>query len=238
MPEFLKIDGLLLQCGYKASTIRNILAASRRWSDSTLVGRAEAIAHLESLAKSASTRRLVRLKAANILEELRERPPDTLSVTTGDQERQSPRLQVSEDRGRELLRELSALVEIDEDVRLRTSKASNLPALIDITMILTGQCHRRAADRAKTIIRSNFNPTSKRLVTESKSILKERLSGKQQKPTYAPTTLLALLEYVLRTRIRGNLGNASQRKTSDYAALSALVDCIEMQFDTDHRFML
>ena len=77
MPEFVKIDDLLLRCGYSPAAVKQLCASSLRWCGSSLVRRAEAIGHLESLIKSKTCRRLVRLKAAKVLEEeLRERQTD------------------------------------------------------------------------------------------------------------------------------------------------------------------
>jgi hypothetical protein len=192
MPEFFKIDGILQRCGYSATTIRQRGASSRRWSGSSLVSRAEAIKRLESLVNSKTGPLLVRLSAAEVLAELQDQPPDIPQVVTfGVQE-------VVEDRGRGLLRALSALIEVEKNAAIRTSN-DGWPALVDLTMVLSGRNSRRSIGCVRAIVGKYIRKT--KASTTGGGIVQQILPGKHhsiQTPTYVPTTLRSLLEFVLR----------------------------------------
>jgi hypothetical protein len=130
----------------------------------------------------------VRLKAAKVLEELRERQPDVFpSAALGA-------LETAEDRGRGLLRLLAELMEVDKNFTLRTS-TEGLPFLVDLTMVLSGRGARRSNGCVRAIVRKYFRKTAKKNTTVG-GIAKQLLPGKN--PTYVPTTLRALLEFALR----------------------------------------
>jgi hypothetical protein len=215
MPEFVKIDGLLQRCGYSAATVKHMLCApSHRYSGSSLVSLSEAIRRLESLANSKSGLLLVRRNAAILVEELRNRQLNQSNIMLlastssigegcGGENRHQQLYQASDDgddRGRGLLLALSRLVEIDEKKdTIRTTPAGGLPVLVDLTAILSGRNTKRSNGCVRAIARKYFHRATG--IANGDGLAKQLIKGERlstQTPTYVPTTLRALLEFVLR----------------------------------------